>query len=106
MFNRKARLMVFSSIAALLGLLGVVGALAAAIEANTPDVQIVKVDRFTSDGNGNFIEAETVTAATVLPTGGFLALTRIRSGGSLAYKISNDASRTWALDELDHAALG
>jgi hypothetical protein len=63
--------------------------------ANAPDVQLVKVDTFSSSGNANFVDIETVTAATVLPTGGFLALTRIRGGGSFAYKISNVGTQLW-----------
>jgi hypothetical protein len=63
--------------------------------ASAPDVQIVKVDNFISGGTNDFIHAETVTAATVLPEGGFLALTNIRGGGSSAYKISSAGAILW-----------
>lgn len=63
--------------------------------AIAPDVQIVKVDNFISGGTNDFIHAETVTAATVLPEGGFLALTTIRGGGSFAYKISKAGAILW-----------
>ena len=66
--------------------------------ASPPDVQIVKVDNFISGGTNDIIHAETVTAATVLPEGGFLALTSIRGGGSFAYKISRAGAVLWRRD--------
>jgi hypothetical protein len=64
--------------------------------AGTADVTLVKaVALITDPGNGDFIHAESVTAATVLPEGGFLALTNARGGGSFAYKISNLGAVLW-----------
>jgi len=64
--------------------------------AGTADVTLIKAVALVADpSNGDFIHAERVTAATVLPEGGFLALTNVRGGDSFAYKISNLGAVLW-----------
>src|SRR5258708_34615424 len=54
---------------------------AKSVSPSTADVQVVKIIPFANDPLH-----ERVSAATVLPEGGFLALTTIRGGSSFAYK--------------------
>jgi hypothetical protein len=100
MFSRRTLLTVFSGLVSLVGGSPIsVGPLAAprtlTSNANAPDVQILRVDNFIPYGNADSLHAENVTAATVLPTGGFLALTWIRGVGGFAYKVSNAGSQVW-----------
>jgi hypothetical protein len=63
--------------------------------AGTADVTIIKAVTLIADPNNDFIHAERITAAIVLPEGGFLAITNIRGGNSFAYKISKVGAVLW-----------
>ena len=64
--------------------------------AGEADLTVNKAAALITDpSNGDFIHAERVTAAIVLPEGGFLALTNVRGGSSFAYKISTLGAVLW-----------
>src|SRR5215469_72054 len=63
--------------------------------AGTADVTIIKAVTLIPDPNNDFIHAERITAAVVLPEGGFLAATNGRGVQSFAYKISNAGDILW-----------
>jgi len=58
-------------------------------------VTIIKAVTLIPDPNNDFIHAERITAAVVLPEGGFLAATNGRGVQSFAYKISNAGDILW-----------